>query len=119
MEEMLVYLVGAGAVLAAPLVPGLRPVIKSVVKGGLVAAEATRGAAVLVGQTWRDIVKQATEEFEAETRSGDIVSSTSRVVIDADATVVEIWPPEAKPAIEAGPEVQDAVETAADAAPQM
>lgn len=89
MEEMLVYLVGAGVVLAAPLVPGLRPLIKSVVKGGLVAAEATKNAAALVSQTWHDIVKQATEEFEAETRSGNTVSSSSRVVIDADATVIE------------------------------
>jgi hypothetical protein len=109
MEEMLVYLVGAGVVLAAPLVPGLRPVIKSVVKGGLVAAEATRGAAILVGQTWRDIVQQATEEFEAESRSGMTVSSTSRVVIDDDVAVVETWSPEVKPAIEAGSVAPDAV----------
>ncbi len=92
MEEMLVYLVGAGVVLAAPLVPGLRPVIKSVVKGGLIAAEATRNAAVLVSQTWRDIVKQATEEFEAETRQDTVASfarvSTSGVVIDGEASAV-------------------------------
>jgi hypothetical protein len=89
MEEVLVYLVGAGVVLAAPLVPGLRPLIKSTVKGGLVAADATKNAAVLVSQTWHDIVKQATEEFEAQTRSANTVLSTSRVVIDADATVIE------------------------------
>ena len=92
MEEVFVYLVGVGAVLAAPLVPGLRPAIKAVVKGGLVAADATRGAAVLVGQTWRDIVKQATEEYEAESRAAVTVSSTSRMVIDVEADVIDARP---------------------------
>ncbi len=89
MEELFVYLVGAGVVLAAPLVPGLRPVIKSVVKGGLVAAEATRNAAVLLGETWRDIVKQANDEFQAEGHSNNPVTSSSSVVIDGNASVVE------------------------------
>ncbi len=89
MEEMLVYLVGAGVVLAAPLVPGLRPVIKNLVKGGLVAAEATKGAAVMLGQTWREIVKQANDEFETERGSITSAPSSSTVVIEGNASVIE------------------------------
>ncbi len=118
MEEMLVYLVGAGVVLAAPLMPGLRPVIKSVVKGGLVAVEATRNAAVLVSQTWRDIVKQATEEFEAETRQNTVASvgrvSTSRIVIDGDATVIDVSPSALDASTEASPEAPAVSEVTAN-----
>ena len=84
MEEVLVYLVGAGLVVAAPLVPGLRPAVKTAVKGGLVAADATRNALAVLGQTWRDIVKQANEEYQADARSAIMVSGSSSIVIDAE-----------------------------------
>jgi hypothetical protein len=67
MEHMLAVLIGAGAVLLMPLVPGLRPLVKTVVKGGLVAAETTKVAAAVVGQTWRDVVHQASDEVATDT----------------------------------------------------
>ena len=43
MEELFVLLVGAGVVALLPLVPALRPVVKTVVKGGLIVMGATKG----------------------------------------------------------------------------
>ena len=47
MEELLAVLVGTGAVVFSPfLIPGLRPVAKSAIKGGMAVADAAKGAAV-------------------------------------------------------------------------
>ena len=44
MEELLAVLVGAGALGLSPLlIPGLRPVAKSAVKGGMAVAGAAKG----------------------------------------------------------------------------
>jgi hypothetical protein len=87
MEEMLVYLVGAGVVLLSPIVPGLRPLVKTAIKGGLKAADATRGAAALVGQTWHEVVTQASDEYRAEQRSAQTIRAQTGAVIDADVRI--------------------------------
>src|SRR5512147_949261 len=52
MEELLVIALGALAVIAAPLVPGVRPLAKSAVKGGMALGSAATAAAVAAGQQW-------------------------------------------------------------------
>lgn len=51
MEELLVIVIGVGAVAVSPLVPALRPVAKAAVKGGLVIA----GAAAVAGHKLEDM----------------------------------------------------------------
>jgi hypothetical protein len=63
MEELLVLLLGAGVVLALPLVPALRPVVKSAVKGGLVVVGTTRAAAEAASHHWKEIVHEASDEM--------------------------------------------------------
>ncbi len=68
MEELLVILVGAGVVALMPLVPALRPAVKTVVKGGLIVAGATKAAAAAAGEQWRSVVSEAGDEISSETR---------------------------------------------------
>jgi hypothetical protein len=76
---------GIGAVLLAPIilpvVAGIgKPVAKSIIKGGLVAYEKSKGAIAELGETWEDIVAEAKAElaesqypqtFEPIASSGD------------------------------------------------
>lgn len=85
MEEIVAILIGAGIVALLPLVPALRPAVKSVVKGGLVVAGAAKGATEPVGKEWRDIVNEAkTEAHAASEKAEDQASAAVK--------------PEAKPA---------------------
>jgi predicted flap endonuclease-1-like 5' DNA nuclease len=76
MEEILTVLLGAGAIVLSPLlVPGLRPVAKSAIKGGLAVAaaskgiaEATKGAAAATGEKLQDVVTKASVEPAAVTK---------------------------------------------------
>lgn len=59
---------GIGAVLLAPVVLPVvagvgKPVAKSLIKGGLVFYEKSRGALAEVGETWEDIVAEARAEM--------------------------------------------------------
>ncbi|WP_341527039.1 DUF5132 domain-containing protein [Nostoc sp. UHCC 0302] len=79
---------GIGAVLLAPVllpvVAGIgKPIAKSLIKGGLVAYEKSRGAFAELGETWEDIVAEARAEiaedkqtpvFEAASTSADSTS---------------------------------------------
>jgi hypothetical protein len=79
---------GIGAVLLAPVlipvVAGIgKPIAKSIIKGGIVAYEKSRGAFAELGETWEDIVAEAKAElaenretplFEAASSSGDNTS---------------------------------------------
>ncbi|MBH8573395.1 DUF5132 domain-containing protein [Nostocaceae cyanobacterium CENA369] len=57
-----------GAVLLAPViipvVAGIgKPIAKSIIKGGIVAYEKSRGAFAELGETWEDIVAEAKAEL--------------------------------------------------------
>jgi hypothetical protein len=59
-------LIGAGAVLAAPLAFSvLRPLTKQVVKGGLVATGKVKEVFAEAGEQWSDIVAEAKAEMAA------------------------------------------------------
>lgn len=76
---------GIGAVILAPvilpIVAGIgKPIAKSIIKGGIVAYEKSKGAFAELGETWEDIVAEAKAElaesketpvFEAASSSGD------------------------------------------------
>ncbi|MBW4646288.1 MAG: DUF5132 domain-containing protein [Goleter apudmare HA4340-LM2] len=59
---------GIGAVLLAPVllpvVTGIgKPIAKSLIKGGIVAFEKSRGAFAELGETWEDIIAEARAEL--------------------------------------------------------
>ncbi|WP_414549366.1 DUF5132 domain-containing protein [Anabaena sp. CCY 0017] len=59
---------GIGAVLLAPIlipvVAGIgKPIAKSLVKGGMVAYEKSKGAFAEMGETWEDIIAEAKAEI--------------------------------------------------------
>lgn len=55
MEELLLLLLGAAAVAASPLVPGVRPLAKSAVKGGLALSSAAIAATGAAGSRWHHL----------------------------------------------------------------
>jgi hypothetical protein len=64
---------GIGAVLLAPVilpvVAGVgKPLAKSLIKGGLVAYEKSKGAVAELGETWEDIVAEAKAELAENNR---------------------------------------------------
>lgn len=72
---------GIGAVLLAPVllpvVAGVgKPLVKSVIKGGIVAYEKTRGALAEVGETWEDMIAEARAEL-AEDKQKPVFESAS------------------------------------------
>ncbi|MBD2202621.1 DUF5132 domain-containing protein [Calothrix sp. FACHB-1219] len=76
---------GIGAVLLAPVilpvVAGIgKPVAKSIIKGGILAYEKSKGAFAELGETWEDIVAEAKAE---------IAESQYQRVFEPGANVVE------------------------------
>jgi hypothetical protein len=65
MEQAFAVVLGLGAVAVSPFVPGLRPVARKVVAGGLAAADAVTSAAAVAGEHWKDLVAEARAEREA------------------------------------------------------
>lgn len=62
---------GIGAVLLAPVVIPVvagvgKPIVKSIVKGGLIAYEKSKGAFAELGETWEDIVAEVRAEIAEE-----------------------------------------------------
>lgn len=79
---------GIGAVLLAPVlipvVAGIgKPIAKSIIKGGIVAYEKSRGAFAELGETWEDIVAEAKAEL-AENRETPLFEATSTPVDTSD-----------------------------------
>jgi len=76
--EILAALVGLGVVAAAPLVPALRPVAKSVIIGGLILTEKTKTGLAIASEQWMDIVAEAQAEraAEAEARANTVETIT-------------------------------------------
>ncbi|TAF12302.1 MAG: DUF5132 domain-containing protein [Nostocales cyanobacterium] len=62
---------GIGAVLLAPVVIPIiagigKPIAKSIVKGGIIAYEKSKGSLAELGETWEDIVAEARSEIAEE-----------------------------------------------------
>ena len=74
--EVVAIAVGLGLVAVSPFVPGLRPVAKSLVAGGLAVAAATKSAATTAGEQWGDLVAEARAEREAEEKAKAAVAET-------------------------------------------
>lgn len=75
---------GIGAVILAPvLIPVVagvgKPLVKSVIKGGLVAYEKTKGAFAELGETWEDIVAEARAE----------IAESKQPVLEATANAID------------------------------
>lgn len=73
---------GIGAVLLAPvLIPVVagvgKPLVKSVIKGGMVIYEKSRGALAEVGETWEDIVAEARAELAEENQKPAFEAASS------------------------------------------
>jgi len=74
--EVIAALVGLGVVAAAPLVPALRPVAKSVIAGGLVVSDVVKTNVAIAGEHWMDLVAEAKAEREAEAEARASVVET-------------------------------------------
>jgi len=75
---------GIGAVLLAPVlipvVAGIgKPIAKTIIKGGIVAYEKSKGAFAELGETWEDIVAEAKAEL-AEDRETPLFEAAATPV---------------------------------------
>ena len=69
--EVLGALIGVGVIAISPLVPGLRPVAKTAIKGGMAVVDMSKGAAAVAVHQWGQVVAEASaeaEEIEQRTR---------------------------------------------------
>ncbi|TVP56659.1 MAG: DUF5132 domain-containing protein [Nodularia sp. (in: Bacteria)] len=76
---------GIGAVLLAPVlipvVAGIgKPIAKSLVKGGMVAYEKSRGAFAEMGETWEDIIAEAKAEIAEDRETPEFEASADNTV---------------------------------------
>lgn len=67
--EVLAIALGLGLVVASPFIPGLRPVAKSLVAGGLAVAASTKTAVTVAGEQWMDMVAEAKAERSADEKA--------------------------------------------------
>lgn len=79
---------GIGAVLLAPvLLPVIagvgKPIAKTIIKGGIVAYEKSKGAFAELGETWEDIVAEAKAEI-AEAKEVPAFEPGSNTIDAAD-----------------------------------
>jgi hypothetical protein len=78
MEELFVIVVGAGALVLMPLVPALRPAVKSIVKGGMAFMNATRMATATAGEHWRSLVQEAEDELKSEHEGSESIPEAAK-----------------------------------------
>ena len=118
MEELLVIALGALAVIAAPLVPGVRPLAKSAVKGGMALGGAAAAAAVAAGQQWDHLAdKMNSKKSEVDL---PVIESTATAVAEPAQTAGESASESAGAKVSgAAAAVSHAVSTAAEAAVEM
>jgi hypothetical protein len=83
MEEALAVTLGLGAVAVSPFIPGVRPVARKVIAGGLAAADAVTRAAAVAGEHWKDLVAEARAEREAAAAARE-----ARIDVDAETIVI-------------------------------
>lgn len=87
--ELLGGLIAAGLVAAAPAVPGLRSVVKAVVKSGMAVADATVAVAAVVTHQVGDLVTHVRSADDGEiVVDGETVPATAAVASSPDAQVV-------------------------------
>ncbi|MBW4611916.1 MAG: DUF5132 domain-containing protein [Desmonostoc vinosum HA7617-LM4] len=72
---------GIGAVLLAPIVLPIvagigKPIAKTIIKGGLVAYEKSKGAFAELGETWEDMVAEARAEIAEDKHPAFEAAST-------------------------------------------
>ena len=118
MEELLVIALGALAVIAAPLVPGVRPLAKSAVKGGMALGSAAAAAAVAAGQQW-DYLADKVGSKKSEAHLPVIESTATAVAEPVAATSESAAAKVGDAAAAASQKVSDAVSAAAAAAVEM
>ncbi|MCA9952051.1 MAG: DUF5132 domain-containing protein [Anaerolineales bacterium] len=82
--EILAALLGIGVVAVSPLVPGLRPVAKSVIAGGLVVSDALKTNAAIAGEHWMDLVAEAKAERAAEAEARANIVETITIPLTDD-----------------------------------
>ena len=82
--EILAALFGVGVVAVSPLVPGLRPVAKSVIAGGMVVTDAVKTNLAMAGETWMDLVAEAQAERAAEAEARANVVETITIPLSED-----------------------------------
>ena len=121
MEELLVIALGALAVIAAPLVPGVRPLAKSAVKGGMALGGAAAAAAVAAGQQWDHLAdKMSSKKSEVDLPviegTATMVDDTAKAANEAAAAVAESAKSAAAAAADATATVTDAAAAATDEA---
>lgn len=85
--EIVGVLIGAGIVAASPLVPVLRPVAKSAVKGGLALADMAKGAAAVAAYQWGQVVEEASAEVDIMEASAEAGESSAATDIAVDVSV--------------------------------
>lgn len=77
---------GIGAVILAPVllpvVAGVgKPLVKSVIKGGIAAYEKTRGALAEVGETWEDMIAEARAELAEDKQKPAFEAATNEEML--------------------------------------
>lgn len=73
---------GIGAVILAPVLLPLaagvgKPLVKSAIKGGILAYEKARGALAEVGETWEDMVAEARAELAEGQQTPELATANS------------------------------------------
>jgi hypothetical protein len=86
MEEAFALVFGLGAVAVSPFVPGLRPIARKVVAGGLATADAVSSAAAVAGEHWNDLLAEARAEREA-------AAAARETAAELDAETITITKP--------------------------
>ncbi len=115
MEGLLIIALGALAVVAAPLVPGVRPLAKSAVKGGMALGGAAVAAAAAAGQQWDHLAdKMGSKQSEIHL---PVVESTATAVAEPVQAAAEAATKAPAAAAAVASTVPETVSTAAEAAP--
>lgn len=91
--ELIGGLIGAGLVAVAPMVPGLRPVAKALVKGGMAVAGVTVAVAAVVTEQVSDLMAHARTQPESETIvEGEAVATAEAVASEPEMPAADVPP---------------------------
>ena len=88
MEELLLLVIGASALALSPVVPLLRPVAKTAVKGGLAVADGAKAAVVVAGHQVDKVRSRSRSDGEAVAAEATAVEAPAATVA-GDAASVE------------------------------
>ncbi len=91
--ELIGGLIGAGLVAVAPMVPGLRPVAKALVKGGMAVAGVTVAVAAVVTEQVSDLMAHARTQTESEVIvEGEAVATAEAVTSEPEMPAADVPP---------------------------